>query len=1488
MAADRASARCRAFGTWLSYQRQAYGPLPSIERPGPRVPFLAGRGGLSRRAVGDTRGDNRRPGCLSRHRATSVQGPYRSWKVELALHAPGSHDRLHTLVAVAGPHRHADRCSCCTQCAQHEDDPLHTSLRSSGTLLGRHGSAAQSTKSTMHYPDGVTGDLTTFLTVRETARRLGVHENTVRNWAREGVLPDSRVPGSRFLRFRAADVDRLIEQRGTRIPSLQVERRAVNPEFVTANQLKQWPSARARDAQEYFPELMRRLLVETPGITNISIRSGDGIALSGYDGLANSTGTSFLPAGELAFEFGVDERPSAMATSDYTKRISATRIPKTFVFVTPKRWAGGSAWAEDRKRENHFADVVVLDGDDLEGWLRMAPGALYWLSEHLGLRPREALTLETWWERFSSSTSPRFTVGLFLSGRRIHASQLGQRLEQEAGLTVIQSEWADDCLAFVHAALVGESDISDSLPRGTAIVVLSPEAWDSIIEKPGQAVLIPLFDSPDVSRAMDKGHHVIAVVDRSAASRSPVDLMLPRLARLEAAEALRESGLDFQTANRLAALGRRSLPALRRHLSVSPRLTRPFWADAPDALILAPLTLVGEWTANQEDIEILERVAGQPWAILEPLLVRVSVSADPLLRKVTGSWTVASPEEAFLLLRESLSNDCLKRWSEIAIRVLCEPDPLLDLDAADKALAGIRGIRRRHSPLLRRGFAQGLALMGALGSEVVLEDGSTVSDVAARTVQHLLERANTDETGRLWQELAAVLPLLAEAAPDVMLNSIEDDLGRQRPVLLNLFHDERERTLSTLGPSSPHPHLLWALETVCWSADHLIDGVRVLARLAVLDPGSKTTNRPIGSLNTILCGWARHTSASLIDRLQALDAVYRVANSIGWRLTFKLWPTDHGFLIPPSVPRFRDWRPTETAIPMNEWIRFTHALVDRAITEAGADGDRMAQLAEGLPQVPPDDREHIVTFLEERSQDGSLDDAARLSLWERLHTLVARHESFADAAWAMPVALRLRLSSLAAVLEPSSDPQRFAYLFDRHPDLPEIDRGDFEKYRRRLEQLRRDALETVLNSGDGLDGLMDLVRRVAAPGQVGWTLAEMEEIGVPELASWLSSPEPSLTEAAASWARRRMFLGGAEWLADALAQPGITETGRQLLIRNAPAGGEIWKALRESPVSDDEQTYWMTAQLDVVPLGEASEAIERLVGYGRAWMAIEVASFAVHRPEQAGGEWGSDIGPEIVVRALEAALTQSHRTGDISSMTAHSLGELLDYLGKFEGMQTTIAKLEYGFFAFLEYHREPIYLNQVLATQPETFVDLVKVVYRGRDEPRRDLTQSEQDQATHAWSVLHQWKGFPGRREDGSLDPEVMNDWVREARLNLSDTGRSDIGDELIGQAFRTSPVGQDGAWPAEPLRDLVEAIGSRELENGIALGKMNSGGVTWRGVYDGGQQERTLAKQYREWSKSTRASWPRTARILRDLADSFDRLARREDLEAELDSDRG
>ena len=47
------------------------------------------------------------------------------------------------------------------------------------------------------------------LNVRDTARALGVHENTVRNWESRGILRAVHLPGSGFRRFVVQDVERL-------------------------------------------------------------------------------------------------------------------------------------------------------------------------------------------------------------------------------------------------------------------------------------------------------------------------------------------------------------------------------------------------------------------------------------------------------------------------------------------------------------------------------------------------------------------------------------------------------------------------------------------------------------------------------------------------------------------------------------------------------------------------------------------------------------------------------------------------------------------------------------------------------------------------------------------------------------------------------------------------------------------------------------------------------------------------------------------------------------------------------------------------------------------------------------------------------------------------------------------------------------------------------------------------------------------------------
>lgn len=48
-----------------------------------------------------------------------------------------------------------------------------------------------------------------FLNVRQTADKLGVHENTIRNWEEQGLLHGIRLPGSGFRRFPREEVERM-------------------------------------------------------------------------------------------------------------------------------------------------------------------------------------------------------------------------------------------------------------------------------------------------------------------------------------------------------------------------------------------------------------------------------------------------------------------------------------------------------------------------------------------------------------------------------------------------------------------------------------------------------------------------------------------------------------------------------------------------------------------------------------------------------------------------------------------------------------------------------------------------------------------------------------------------------------------------------------------------------------------------------------------------------------------------------------------------------------------------------------------------------------------------------------------------------------------------------------------------------------------------------------------------------------------------------
>jgi len=1320
------------------------------------------------------------------------------------------------------------------------------------------------------------------LTVAETAKRLGVHENTVRNWARSGQLRSARIPGARANRFDARDVERLVNQRGKVVSTVSQERRTIGPELVDASQLGRWADTESRDAQDTVPELIRRLLSHTRGITAISMRAGDGVLLSGWDGEADSTGASFLPAGRLRFEIGVGQQPKRKADLDWANRRDAPDAREfCFVFVTPRRWRDGKVWAEARRAEGVFADVRVLDADDLEGWLQAVPHVHYWISEHLGRTPQHAQTIEQWWSRFSRQTKPRLPDAFFLAGRESATEKLDEFLAGGSDVITVQANWREDALAFIAAALG-----SLATERGTvappAVVVTKSDPWHRLATSPVPIILIPLFGDSDVGTALDHGHRVVIPVGADAAVRGTTVIHLYPPHRERARKSLEEAGIAFDRAYELSALARRNMPSFVRALSRDQRRQRPDWAaDADSARVLAPLVLAGAWTTREGDWGVVSELAGAGDETIERLLLHWRRSDDPpFVEPGESQWHVVSREEVLMVLLDQLTTNDLSRWGRLAPEILLELNPVLDLKPEERMLAGVRGISRNVSGVLRQGLAEGLAALASLEDES-LAGNTTCQEAASHVVSAILTGAAADASGRTWQSLSDVLPRLAEAAPFEFLDAVLDDLDTASPLLRTMFQDDQ--SLSWMGSSSPHTGLLWALEVLCWSADYLGLASLALAKLQEIDPGGRLANRPLASLQSILVSWVRHTSAPLTVKVAAIEAICERVPAVGWQLVLALWPSTHASAMPPALPRYRDWQPDSRSVPVAEVVNLIDRLAAFAISLANADVNRWKDLAKAIAPLPPDQRTAVLDALEQVVDSASVAGQVQLELWEALRAEVDRHRQFKDAAWAMDEATVHRLERIANLVKPTGGAERFAYLFDWRVDLPDIDRLDFRAREERLWRLRDEAVTETVTAGSTAD-LEALARRVKVPGQLGWAIGDVAPDTLePVLVTWLASDEPNLRQTALAWLRRKLddAMGGLDWFRRMIGSELMALEDRRLdLVTSTPPRSDFWDAMVEiDPVLAD--LYWSNCHALRVTSADTARAVDELLRRERPWLAVDFIAAELHHSD----EEVSTLRAEDARRTMDMAI-RTQPPEHAAQSIGYEVGVVLDYLEKSGVDEITLAQYEFALFRLIEHHRQPRALFSALALDYRSYVDLVSRVFRGKDEPERQFDESEAALGRHAYWVLTHWEGLPGLDDSGQLERAHLNEWITEARLLFAESGRADIGDEQIGQVLSHSPVGADGIWPAEPVREIIEAIGSSSIESGMVVGALNGRGTTMRGVFDGGAQERGLALKYREWSRATATSARRTSRILRLIAESYEQQGRANDQGASIAAD--
>lgn len=1251
--------------------------------------------------------------------------------------------------------------------------------------------------------------------------------------------------------------------------------------FATQQELLRW--ADTVGSRSVLPRLIRRLILETGSdVADIDFPAAEGTAAGGWDGVAQTGGGStFVPACLSLWELSVNSKANEKAEDDYSKRLTTPDGSPTtdvaYCQVILRRWTGRAAFATAKAADNRWREVRAYGVDDVETWLEAAPVTHAWISEQLGLEPYGVQTAEAWWAAWASATTPALITDVVLAGRAEAAEELRGRLSAPPQITTLRADSRDEALAFVAAVAISDDQNNDGGMLARVALIDDVGTWRVLADHPQPLILVATTPDVIAEARSAPNHHVI--VPLTTGSRA--DVTLPPVDARETVAALESLGLEDRKAEAAGRLARRSLLALRRHLANKPELHQPSWAQPPIDRRRRGLLLACRWSEADGDQNVLEDLTGTNRDDLRESLAALAADEDPMVGAVDHTWALTSEYDAWLLLQPELRADDLERFGAAVMEVLLEADPLAGLDEKERWRAPLEGKVRKYSSDLRHGLARSLALLGTHGGSIDYGGGATGSTWARVVVRDLLKAANDAADVAVWASFSELLPLLAEASPDAFIDAVRHGAQGAAPILRDLFQDAEDQGF--LGPHSPHTGLLWALEAVAWSPEHFGAAVDLLARLEELDPGGRLSNRPFRCLVSIFCPWHPDNSVSWESRLGAIDGLRQRHPEVAWRLMLRLLPDFNGVHDPTYAPRFRDWKPETKPVLTVDYVAFVTEIAARLREDAGDDAERWCQLVEEGLHLGPDDRRAIRAGLAEFIERGQLAQSDGTKTWTTLRDLVARHREFSDADWALREEELVEFEAIGARIAPTDAGDAGAWLFAEHmPDLGtgETRRHDYQAYREALAGKRREAIAAIEDAG-GFSSVKDIADGSAVPNAVGAALAEASD-GRHDDAAFALLAEGSAAELdfASGYLWRRYSRDGWDFVTDLLARhndaPASARAKVLLSTGDFPKAWEVAGLVGEDVV-EAFWVFWPTHGLgtDSPHVVEAGDALLKV---GRCAAALDLVAMHLH---------GSEEDPKyvaFVLTGLTALLTAPERDAEIARLSQHDFQQLFAYLERHRATAppNSVARLEWAFLPALGLEPHVPTLHSALADDPGFFVEIMKVIYRGHsEEPSDDADPQREALATNGYRLLSSWREVPGRH-DGVVDAAALGSWVREVLEALQAVDRVEVGELQVGHMLASAPPDPDGNWPSVAVRDLLETLQNDRVEEAFRIEMYNRRGITSRDPEDGGSQERALVEKYRADAGQVADRWPRTAVILRALADSYEQDARRYESEAE------
>jgi len=560
-----------------------------------------------------------------------------------------------------------------------------------------------------------------------------------------------------------------------------------------------------------------------------------------------------------------------------------------------------------------------------------------------------------------------------------------------------------------------------------------------------------------------------------------------------------------------------------------------------------------------------------------------------------------------------------------------------------------------------------------------------------------------------------------------------------------------------------------------------------------------------------------------------------------------------------------DWKPE---VSKKEYWEQVTSYSEIAVDMAYEDIHKLTELVNYLDNLPAPSFDAVLKYLSSKSITG-LSEIERLPIWTNLKEFSMKHRRYSDKKWALNPEKVTRIEKVADNLAPLSPENIYNRFFSNRNLYLYEDSGDWEEQHKKLDEKRQHAIKEIMSIG-GFQSVLEFVDMVDSPNMVGLELGviadnAMDMLLLPEYLDTENTKHYQFVEGFI-WSRYQNK--GWQWV-DGLDRAHWSLVQNTKILMHLPFEIETWNRANLW-LKEFESNYWKEVQ--VKPFQSDSDllqAIDKLLEASRPKSAIECLHCRLYKK--------LPLEKDRTVKALLDAVSSKEIDG---TMDSYHITELIKALQDDSEMnQDDLFKVEWAYLPLLDRsnNTEPKLLESRLATQPEFFCEVIRLIYRSKNEEKKDKEFDEQRKAiaSNAWRLLHEWKKPPGLEEDGNFSVEEFETWLEKVRHQCRESGHFEVAMISVGRVLLYCPKDPEGLWIVKAVANALNVRDADDMRSGFHTEVINSRGV--HGVDPSGKPEQELATQWRQKADDLEnAGFVRFATTLRELADFYDREAER------------